>query len=151
MSAGADPRSRRPFDDMAFVVGPIRGARALLACIDDSGRPVERRFKADLEETGFFTSHLPRLMTRRRRAATLDLTTVLTTTVTTVAVPATPPTRPFAADLAWLLRVPAPRVWGSARREYRRAGQVNCGATLFDSTSTALVPEGVESCTTVRF
>ena len=64
MSAGADPRSRRPFDDMAFVVGPIRGARALLACIDDSGRPVERRFKADLEETGFFTSHLPRLMTR---------------------------------------------------------------------------------------
>jgi hypothetical protein len=39
------------------------------------------------------------------RAATLDLTTVLTTTVTTVAVPATPPTRPFAADLAWLLRL----------------------------------------------
>ena len=40
------------------------------------------------------------LLARRRRAATLDLTTVLTTTVTTVAVPATPPTRPFAADLA---------------------------------------------------
>ena len=37
-----------------------------------------------------------------------DLTTVLTTTVTTVAVPATPPTRPFGADLAWLLRLPAP-------------------------------------------
>jgi hypothetical protein len=52
---------------------------------------------------------LPSLITRRRRrAATLDLTTVLTTRVTTVAVPATPPTRPFAADLAWLLRLPAP-------------------------------------------
>ena len=48
------------------------------------------------------------LLARQRRAATLDLTTVLTTTVTTVAVPATPPTRPFAADLAWLLRLPAP-------------------------------------------
>src|SRR6476659_4533696 len=48
------------------------------------------------------------LLARRRRAATLDLTTVLTTTVTTVAVPATPPTRAFAADLAWLLRLPAP-------------------------------------------
>jgi hypothetical protein len=50
----------------------------------------------------------PRLLARQRRAATLDLTTVLTTTVTTVAVPATPPTRPFAADLAWLLSLPAP-------------------------------------------
>ena len=40
------------------------------------------------------------LRARRRRATTLDLTTVLTTTVTTVAVPVTPPTRPFAADLA---------------------------------------------------
>ena len=48
------------------------------------------------------------LLARQRRAATLDLTTVLTTTVTTVAVPATPPTRAFAADLAWLLRLPAP-------------------------------------------
>ena len=37
-----------------------------------------------------------------------ELTTVLTTTVTTVAVPGTPPTRPFAANLAWLLRLPAP-------------------------------------------
>jgi hypothetical protein len=36
-----------------------------------------------------------------------DLTTV-PTTVTTVAVPATPPTRLFAADHAWLLRLPAP-------------------------------------------
>ena len=44
----------------------------------------------------------------RRRAATLHLTTVLTTTVTTVAFRATPPTRPLAADLAWLLRLPAP-------------------------------------------
>jgi hypothetical protein len=48
------------------------------------------------------------LLARRRRAATLDLTTVLTTTETTVAVPATPPARPFAADLGWLLRLPAP-------------------------------------------
>ena len=48
------------------------------------------------------------LLAPRRRAAIRDLTTVLTTTVTTVAVPATPPTRPFAADLAWLLRLPAP-------------------------------------------
>jgi hypothetical protein len=37
-----------------------------------------------------------------------ELTTVLTTTLTTVAVPATPPTRPFAVDLACLLRLPAP-------------------------------------------
>jgi hypothetical protein len=48
------------------------------------------------------------LLARRRRASTLDLTTVLTTTVTTVVVPATPPTGPFGADLAWLLRLPAP-------------------------------------------
>jgi len=42
------------------------------------------------------------------RAATLDPTTVLTTTVTPIAVPPTPPTRPFATDLAWLRRLPAP-------------------------------------------
>ena|ERR1700737_5220191 len=47
-------------------------------------------------------------MTRRRRAATLDLTTVLTTTPTTVAGPAPPPTRPYAAHLAWSLRLPVP-------------------------------------------
>ena len=56
------------------------------------------------------------LLAPRRRAATLDLTTVLTTTVTTVAVPATPPTRPFAADLAWLLLCPLLAVWGSGVR-----------------------------------
>jgi hypothetical protein len=38
----------------------------------------------------------------------LDLTTILTTTVRTVAVPATSPTRPFPADRAWLLSLPAP-------------------------------------------
>ena len=32
----------------------------------------------------------------------------IATPVTTVAVPATPPTRPFAADLAWSPRLPAP-------------------------------------------
>jgi hypothetical protein len=37
-----------------------------------------------------------------------ELTTVLTTTMTTVAFPATPPTRPFAADLAWSRGLPAP-------------------------------------------
>jgi hypothetical protein len=45
---------------------------------------------------------------KTRSAATLDLTTVLTTTVTTVAAPATPPTRPFAPDLACSRRLPAP-------------------------------------------
>src|SRR5258708_5219747 len=48
------------------------------------------------------------LLALRRRTSILDLTTVLTTTVTTVAVSATPPTRPFGAVLAWLLRLPAP-------------------------------------------
>src|SRR5712672_1186930 len=52
--------------------------------------------------------YVDHLLARQTHAATLDLTTFLTTTVTTVAVPATPPTRPFAADLAWLLRLPAP-------------------------------------------
>jgi hypothetical protein len=52
----------------------------------------------------------------RRTVVTRDLTTVLTTTATPVAVPATPPTRPFAADLAWLLRQPAPGSMGSASR-----------------------------------
>jgi len=40
------------------------------------------------------------LLARQRRAATLDLTTVLPTTVTTVADPATPTTRPSAAHHA---------------------------------------------------
>src|SRR5260370_7393501 len=56
------------------------------------------------------------LLARRRRAATLDLTTVLTTTATTVAVPATPPTRPLAADLAWLLRLRTPGSVGVTAR-----------------------------------
>jgi hypothetical protein len=48
------------------------------------------------------------LLARRRRAAILDLTTVLPTTVTTVAIAATPPTRPLASHLAWSRRLPAP-------------------------------------------
>ena len=56
------------------------------------------------------------LLARQRRAATLDLTTVLTTTVTTVAVPATPPTRPFAAVLPGYCVCPLLAVWGSGVR-----------------------------------
>jgi hypothetical protein len=62
-------------------------------------------------------THRPRVRPTRRPGSACrlgsaavwhrELTTVLTT-LTTVAVSATPPTRPFAADLAWLLRLPAP-------------------------------------------
>jgi hypothetical protein len=54
-------------------------------------------------------------------AATLDLTTVLTTTVTTFAIPATPPTRPFASHLACSRRLPAPgSPWVRVARRWRR-------------------------------
>jgi hypothetical protein len=55
-------------------------------------------------------AHSPPLMLRSDAL----LAAGLTTTVTTVAVPATLPTRPFAADLAWLLCLPAP---GSVGRD----------------------------------
>jgi hypothetical protein len=61
---------------------------------------------------------LPSLMTRRRRlAATLGLTRILTATVTTVAVPAAP-TRTFAADLAWLPLPGHRSIWHQAPGAY---------------------------------
>jgi len=105
----------RPSRGPSAVNGPfsVRRSRACRrpgrACRGWPSRPASR--------SRLLYLRLPSLMTRRRRrAATLDLTTVLTTTVTTVAIPATPPTRSFAADLAWSRHLPGPGSLGVRRR-----------------------------------